>query len=275
MTGTSSASGSRCGDRKELFFDEMSATVGYLSSAAAEIGISKRVKYLNDRPNYGHFLFDKKFGPRAGVSADFTSAVSAKTWRAATNVNTKELRSVDSILFENYWRTNNNAAYGFALTASKAATRKLGLNGGYASIDRFYGGLNSDRFHVRKSRVPHGDLRHVSAFHCVGVHHQGGGERVSASAENAVESDLSVQRAAGSSSNGLVLAAWPDNQTLDGAARVPADAGIHDLLSVSHRARAADDAARAHGDDGMERDLADRQRPARRRVVQAQRRRGA
>ena len=33
-TGTSSASGSLCGGRRQLFFDEMSATVGYFSSAA-------------------------------------------------------------------------------------------------------------------------------------------------------------------------------------------------------------------------------------------------
>ncbi len=60
----------------------------------------------------------------------------------------KELRAVDSILFENYKRTNDNPAYGFAVTATKAFTRKVSVNGGYASIDRFYGGLNSDRFHV-------------------------------------------------------------------------------------------------------------------------------
>ena len=64
------------------------------------------------------------------------------------NVNTKELRAVDSILFENYKRTNHNPAYGFAVTATKAVTRKVSLNGGYASIDQFYGGLNSDRFHI-------------------------------------------------------------------------------------------------------------------------------
>ena len=133
---------------RQLFFDEMSATVGYFSSAAEELGVSKRVKYLDDRPNYGHFLVDKKIGTRAGVSADFTSVDGAKTWRAATNINTKELRAVDSVLFENYKRVNHNPAYGFAFTATKAVTRKLSLNGGYASIDQFYGGLNSDRFHV-------------------------------------------------------------------------------------------------------------------------------
>jgi hypothetical protein len=133
---------------RELFFDEMSATVGYLSSVAAELGVGKRVKYLNDRPNYGHFLLDKKIGARGAISADFTSVDGAKTWRAATNVNTKELRAIDSILFENYKRVNHEPAYGFAVTATKGVTRKLSFNGGYASIDQFYGGLNSDRFHI-------------------------------------------------------------------------------------------------------------------------------
>lgn len=133
---------------KTLFFDEMSATVGYFTSDALEYGVSKRVKYLDERPNYGHFLVDKKVGSRAGVSLDFTSVAGARTWRAATNVNTRELRAVDSILFENYKRTNSRPAYGFAVTANKAVTRKIGLNWGYARIDRFYGGLNSDRFHI-------------------------------------------------------------------------------------------------------------------------------
>lgn len=133
---------------REMFFDEMSATVGYLSSDPAEYGVSKRIKYLNDRPNYGHFLVDKKIGARAGVSVDFTSVGGTRTWRAAANVNTRESRAVDSILFENYKRTNNRPAYGFAVTANKAVTRKVGLQGGYAKIDPFYGGLNSDRFHI-------------------------------------------------------------------------------------------------------------------------------
>jgi hypothetical protein len=133
---------------RQFFFDEISATVGYLSSDPAEIGVNKRFKYLNDRPNYGHYLIDKKLGARGGVSADFTSVGGTETWRAAANINAKELRAVDSILFENYKRTNDNPAYGFAVTATKAVTRKISVNGGYASIDQHYGGLNSDRFHI-------------------------------------------------------------------------------------------------------------------------------
>jgi hypothetical protein len=135
---------------QNMFFDEMSATVGYFTSDPAEIGVSKRIKYLDERPNYGHFLLGKKAGTRAGVSVDFTSVGGARTWRAAANVNTRELRAVDSVLFENYRRSNRNPAYGFALSLNKALTRKLGLNWGYARIDPFYGGLNSDRFHIGK-----------------------------------------------------------------------------------------------------------------------------
>jgi hypothetical protein len=135
---------------KNFFFDEMSATVGYLSADAAEYAVNKRVKYLDERPNYGHFLVDKKIASRAGASLDFTSVGGARTWRAAASVNTRELRAVDSILFENYKRTSNRPAYGFALTANKAVTRKVGLQAGYARIDPFYGGLNADRFHIGK-----------------------------------------------------------------------------------------------------------------------------
>jgi hypothetical protein len=135
---------------RELFFDEMSATVGYFTGDPPEYPVSKRTKYLEERPNYGHFLVDKKFASRAGVSVDFTSVGGARTWRGATNVNTRELRAVDSILFENYKRTNNHPAYGFAVTANKAVTRRVAVQGGYARIDPFYGGLNADRFHIGK-----------------------------------------------------------------------------------------------------------------------------
>jgi hypothetical protein len=135
---------------RNLFFDELSATVGYFTSSQTEIGVSKRVKYLNDTPNYGHYLVDKKLGARGGISADFTSVAGTRTWRAATNLQTPELRTVDSILLESYKRTNNHPDYGFALSLNKALNRKTGIQWGYARIDPFYGGLNADRFNVGK-----------------------------------------------------------------------------------------------------------------------------
>ena len=134
-----------------LFFDEIAATVGYLSSDPAEIGVSKRAKYLDERPNYRHYLVDKKIGTHAGVSADFTSDHGARTWRAAASVDTEELPVVaDGILVETYKRTNRNPDYGFAVSINKSLNRVVALNGGYARIDPFYGGLNADRFNIGK-----------------------------------------------------------------------------------------------------------------------------
>jgi hypothetical protein len=133
---------------RELYLDEISATVGYLAPDPREIPISKRTKYLNDTPNYRHFLVDKKFGKRAGVSTDFTYADGAKTWRQAVNLKTPELRAIDTVIFENYQRVNRNPDQGFALTLDKALNSKVTVNWGYASIDPAYGALNADRFHV-------------------------------------------------------------------------------------------------------------------------------
>ena len=132
----------------DLYLDEISVTVGYLTSDPTEIPISKRTKYLNDAPNYRHFLIDKKFGKRAGISTDFTTALGAHTWRQAINLKTPELRVIDTMIFENYERTNHDADYGFAITLDKAVNRRVSLNWGYASIDTRYGGLNSDRFNI-------------------------------------------------------------------------------------------------------------------------------
>ncbi|HKY22830.1 MAG TPA: hypothetical protein VJM31_16570 [Vicinamibacterales bacterium] len=131
-----------------FFFDEISATLGYLAADPREIPISKRTKYLNDEPNYRHFLVDKKIGKRAGISADFTYAAGARTWREGLNLKTPELRLVDTIIFENYQRVNQKSDRGFALTLDKALNRKLSVNAGYASIDPNYGILNADRFHI-------------------------------------------------------------------------------------------------------------------------------
>ncbi len=133
---------------REIFLDELSITAGHFTSDPLDVGIRRRLKYLDETPNYRHVLVAKKLGARAGVSTDVTSTAGTRVWRAAANVKTPELRVVDSILFENYKRTNRSPQYGFALTADKAVTRQVSINGGYARIDPLYGGLNADRFNI-------------------------------------------------------------------------------------------------------------------------------
>ena len=133
---------------RELYLDELSATVGYLTAEPREIPISRRTKYLNDTPNYRHFLADKKFGTRAGVSVDYTHDNGATTWRQALNLKTPELAVADTVILEVYERTNRTPEQGFALTLDKAVHRKANVNWGYASIDPNANGLNADRFHL-------------------------------------------------------------------------------------------------------------------------------
>lgn len=133
---------------RQLYFDEISATIAYLAPDPREIPISRRTKYLNDTPNYRHFLVDKKIGTRAGISTDFTSADGARTWRQGLNLRTPELRAIDGFILELYERTNRTADQGFAVTLDKTVNKKVVVNGGYASIDPAYGILNADRFQI-------------------------------------------------------------------------------------------------------------------------------
>jgi hypothetical protein len=132
---------------KDAFFDEISFTNAYLTSDSSRIAVNKRFSHI-DEPNYRQFLLDKKIGKRVGISGDFTSFSGAHAWREAINLKTPGLGAIDSVEFENYERTNASKDYGFAVWAEKAVTKQLIFNGGYASIDPKYGGLNSDRFNI-------------------------------------------------------------------------------------------------------------------------------
>jgi hypothetical protein len=132
---------------KQLYFDEISLTNAYLDTDPRRIGVSHRFRYF-DEPNYRQFLIDKKFGKRAGASTDFTIDRGAKTWRQAVNIKTPELHYVDTVIFEDYERVHPDTEYGFAIALDKALSRRLSFNGGYASVDPRFGGLNSDRFNI-------------------------------------------------------------------------------------------------------------------------------
>lgn len=131
----------------EVFFDELSFTNAHLTADARRIAVNTRFHYM-DQPNYRHLLADKKIGTRAGVSVDFTTHSGARTWREAINIKTPEARYIDALLVETYQRTHPDRKGGLALSANKAITNKLSVNGGYASIDPGFGGLNADRFNI-------------------------------------------------------------------------------------------------------------------------------
>jgi hypothetical protein len=129
---------------KKLFFDEISGTLAYLGDLT-EPDVLHRLHRLNEA-NYHQVLVSKKIGRRAVIGGDYTSQWSIATLRQAIQVKLPELKVIDAIRFENYQRIEGIRDCGFAVQADKKIRRWLALGGGYADIDRLYGGLNADRF---------------------------------------------------------------------------------------------------------------------------------
>jgi hypothetical protein len=133
---------------KKLFFDEVAVTYAYLGDYNKP-NVFKRLHRLNES-NYHQFLVSKQMGKRAVVSADYTFQSGAETMREAIRVNVKELRVIDWVRFETYQRMDVNRDSGFAVYGEKAITKRFTMSGGFASIDRKYGGLNADNFDIGK-----------------------------------------------------------------------------------------------------------------------------
>ena len=129
---------------KRLFFDEIAVTYAYLGDLNTS-DIDKRWRRLK-QSNYHQFLVSKKFGARVATSADYTFQAGTETLRQAVKLDLHEARLIDTLRFEDYERLDVHPAYGFALIGEKHVTKRFTLIGGYAHIDRFYGGLNADRF---------------------------------------------------------------------------------------------------------------------------------
>jgi hypothetical protein len=133
-----------------FYLDEISVSAGYLGDTNTP-SVFDRADRLDDH-NYTQVLVGKKLGTRASVSVDWTGVAGVDTWRQGVRVATKETGVVDAVRLELYQRTTGDDAAGFALAAERLLPHKLSLAGGYASVDRNFGGLNGDRFN-RGNRV--------------------------------------------------------------------------------------------------------------------------
>jgi hypothetical protein len=129
---------------KDLWLDEVSATVGYLGDTSTP-NVFKRLDSL-DNHNYTQVLAAKKLGARAAASADWTRVAGVETWREAVRVATKETGVVDSVRLELYQRVDAPDGEGFALSLDKALSKQVSATGGYATIDRAAPLLNGDRY---------------------------------------------------------------------------------------------------------------------------------
>lgn len=127
---------------KQLYFDEISVTYGYLGDVN-RAGVSRRFHRLRES-NYHQFLVAKNVGKRVRASADYSFEAGVDTLRQAIRLRAPELRIIETVLFENYQRLSADAGYGFGVYGEKKLHPRCSLGGGYAQIDRV--ALNSDRF---------------------------------------------------------------------------------------------------------------------------------
>jgi hypothetical protein len=129
--------------RKELFFDEIAA-------ARALIGpydtpdLTKRWNGLHEA-NYYQVLVAKRAGRHVRASADWTHDQGADIWRASVATLFSPSSPLSAVRYEQYWRSNMNAAFGFALWLERPVTSHAHLQAGYTTIDEHYGGWNADR----------------------------------------------------------------------------------------------------------------------------------
>jgi hypothetical protein len=127
---------------KKFWFDEISITNGFFGDINRP-NVFRRFHRL-DRSNYHQFLVRKKLNSRVSFSADYTFESGTDTLRQAAKANVKELKFVDSLLFENYQRLDPSAGYGFAITGDKRIDPKFIITGGFAKISHTM--INGDRY---------------------------------------------------------------------------------------------------------------------------------
>lgn len=156
-----------------FYVDEISLSTGYLGDLETP-NVFERFDRLSEN-NYTHVLVGKRLGARAAVSVDWTGNEGVDTWRQAVRVAARETGVVDAVRLELYQRTTGDHAAGFALSAERVLPHKLSVSGGFATIDRHYGGLNGDRYNYGKrlfaeARLPLPQDLSLSVFygHAVG-----------------------------------------------------------------------------------------------------------
>jgi hypothetical protein len=157
---------------RELFFDEISVTAGFLGDVTTP-NVFRRFDRLDDH-NYTQVLAARRIAPRLAASADWTSFDGVSTIREAVRITTKSRAPIDAVRLELYQRVEGTRGSGFALSAERAVTAAVAVTGGYADIDEHYGPLNADRFGIGRRLFT--ELRYavlptltVSAFYGIAV----------------------------------------------------------------------------------------------------------
>jgi hypothetical protein len=128
---------------KELFLDEFTVTRAAIGPYNVP-NLHKRWDGLK-HPDYCQVLGDKRINQYVAASFDYSTQAGADTLRGAIALRFKPSAPISALRYEQYGRVNAHAAAGFAVTAERPLPRGTRLLGGYATVDQFYNGWNSDR----------------------------------------------------------------------------------------------------------------------------------
>lgn len=131
---------------KDVYFDELTLTRGALGPLSLP-DIGDRWSSFKHQ-NYTQALAVKKFSAMFSASASYERQIGADIARAAITVHLSRAAPVNTIRYEQYHRFNAHVASGFALWADRGITKYLRLQGGYVTVDQFYGGWNADRMQI-------------------------------------------------------------------------------------------------------------------------------
>jgi hypothetical protein len=135
---------------KAFYVDELSVTRAKIGPTDAP-SVHKRWRYLDD-PDYTQVLGAKRFSSLLSGSLGYERQTGADIVRGAVAFHFKPTAPIAALRYEQYYRFNQQEAGGFALSVERPITKWVRLNGGFASIDEDYGGLNGDRY-FRGNRV--------------------------------------------------------------------------------------------------------------------------
>lgn len=131
----------------DFYLDEISLTAGYLGDLTTP-NVFERFKWMNDH-NYTQALVAKKLAPSVSASFDWTSVANVSTLREAAKLATKSWGHViDGVRVEAYQRVDGPTppGHGFAFTGDREISKRVTVNGGFASVDKHFLPLNGDKY---------------------------------------------------------------------------------------------------------------------------------
>jgi hypothetical protein len=131
---------------RELWLDEITVTRAAIGPASTP-NLGKRWDGLS-HPNYTQILGAKRVTPHLAASLEYDRQMTSDIVRAAVTVRLGKSAPLETIRYEQYWRNDDHPAAGFGIWADRAVVGRARVQGGYATVDQFYGGWNADRFQI-------------------------------------------------------------------------------------------------------------------------------